>query len=336
MPGPAGGIGFVQGPDPCRPKGPGGYDYCQNGPGGALPAGCVCQTISLKASTSSKDSPEEEPAPETQTPLTANATDVCAPMGPEGYIYCARGENDQTPECGCSDKITLPASADSGCQSLLQRAQKLPKFNPNQVRHLKQVLGDTRTMLLKAKRHVDLWDPDAQWESGLYFGNSDPGSKDQITVKEQISIIIDAELDLLNNMNDVEQHIFPDLYYGNPKSPIPSWSVAYVIPQPIATEYPMIFLPSAFWKESNDYKLQIMVHELAHMNTAGGAEDLAYGSDKCIVMTMFGNLSKPVAAGSGVLKSLHMGTPDGFSFVKPIKLKHPDDWDVTGVPTPRM
>lgn len=42
MPGPAGGIGYVPGPDPCRPKGPGGYDYCANGPGARLPPGCFC------------------------------------------------------------------------------------------------------------------------------------------------------------------------------------------------------------------------------------------------------------------------------------------------------
>jgi hypothetical protein len=42
MPGPAGGIGYVAGPNPCLPKGPGGYDYCQNGPGARLPPGCSC------------------------------------------------------------------------------------------------------------------------------------------------------------------------------------------------------------------------------------------------------------------------------------------------------
>ncbi len=41
-PGPAGGIGYVPGANPCLPQGPGGYDYCQNGPGARLPAGCVC------------------------------------------------------------------------------------------------------------------------------------------------------------------------------------------------------------------------------------------------------------------------------------------------------
>src|SRR5579871_662996 len=42
MPGPAGGIGYQPGPNPCLPKGPGGYDYCKNGPGARLPAGCFC------------------------------------------------------------------------------------------------------------------------------------------------------------------------------------------------------------------------------------------------------------------------------------------------------
>lgn len=39
MPGPAGGIGYTPGPNPCVTN---GYDYCQNGPGARLPAGCSC------------------------------------------------------------------------------------------------------------------------------------------------------------------------------------------------------------------------------------------------------------------------------------------------------
>ena len=42
IPGPAGGINYTSGPDPCRPHGPGGYDYCANGPGARLPPGCSC------------------------------------------------------------------------------------------------------------------------------------------------------------------------------------------------------------------------------------------------------------------------------------------------------
>jgi hypothetical protein len=42
MPGPAGGIGYRPGPNACLPQGPGGYDYCQNGPGARLPPGCSC------------------------------------------------------------------------------------------------------------------------------------------------------------------------------------------------------------------------------------------------------------------------------------------------------
>ena len=30
--------------DPCRPRGPNGYDFCNNGPGARLPAGCYCNT----------------------------------------------------------------------------------------------------------------------------------------------------------------------------------------------------------------------------------------------------------------------------------------------------
>jgi len=40
MPGPAGGIGFVPGPNPCIAGG--GYNYCNNGPGARLPPGCIC------------------------------------------------------------------------------------------------------------------------------------------------------------------------------------------------------------------------------------------------------------------------------------------------------
>lgn len=41
MPGPAGGIGWVPGPNPCINQS-GSYNYCNNGPGARLPAGCTC------------------------------------------------------------------------------------------------------------------------------------------------------------------------------------------------------------------------------------------------------------------------------------------------------
>jgi len=57
MPGPAGGSGYTPGPNPCLPQGPGGYDYCQNGPGARLPAGCVCSKSTPKtAQANSKPS----------------------------------------------------------------------------------------------------------------------------------------------------------------------------------------------------------------------------------------------------------------------------------------
>ena len=40
LPGPAGGVGYVAGTDPCRPTG--NYNYCDNGPGARLPPGCNC------------------------------------------------------------------------------------------------------------------------------------------------------------------------------------------------------------------------------------------------------------------------------------------------------
>jgi hypothetical protein len=42
LPGPAGGVGYQPGANPCLPSGPGGYDYCNNGPGARLPPGCYC------------------------------------------------------------------------------------------------------------------------------------------------------------------------------------------------------------------------------------------------------------------------------------------------------
>ena len=32
----------MAGADPCHPQGPGGYNYCNNGPGARLPPGCNC------------------------------------------------------------------------------------------------------------------------------------------------------------------------------------------------------------------------------------------------------------------------------------------------------
>jgi hypothetical protein len=47
VPGPAGGTGYTPGNNPCLPQGPGGYDYCQNGPGARLPAGCTCNVAKV-------------------------------------------------------------------------------------------------------------------------------------------------------------------------------------------------------------------------------------------------------------------------------------------------
>jgi hypothetical protein len=67
MPGPAGGIGYRPGPNACLPQGPGGYDYCKNGPGARLPPGCSCggppvaQNRSPPARSGYVDSHEETP-----------------------------------------------------------------------------------------------------------------------------------------------------------------------------------------------------------------------------------------------------------------------------------
>jgi hypothetical protein len=63
IPGPAGGLGYVPGANPCLPQGPGGYDYCQNGPGAHLPPGCVCPEINIKT-TSSENAPCQPARPD--------------------------------------------------------------------------------------------------------------------------------------------------------------------------------------------------------------------------------------------------------------------------------
>ncbi len=75
MPGPAGGIGYVPGPDPCIAGG--GYNYCNNGPGARLPAGCTCNNPSpspekgLRLNTGTSQPGTTGPTPETPTPAQA-------------------------------------------------------------------------------------------------------------------------------------------------------------------------------------------------------------------------------------------------------------------------
>jgi hypothetical protein len=81
MPGPAGGIGYVPGANPCLPFGPGGYDYCQNGPGARLPAGCEC---------SKNPAPKQTPAKKPQTNPIADAGNYLRGVV-DGFGGCLQG-----------------------------------------------------------------------------------------------------------------------------------------------------------------------------------------------------------------------------------------------------
>jgi len=76
MPGPAGGIGYVPGPNPCIAGG--GYNYCDNGPGARLPAGCTCNNSSpspekgLHLNTGASQPGPSKPTPATPAPAQAN------------------------------------------------------------------------------------------------------------------------------------------------------------------------------------------------------------------------------------------------------------------------
>ena len=79
-PGPAGSIGYVPGANPCLPFGPGGYDYCQNGPGARLPAGCEC----------SKQTPQNKPNPKPQANPIADAGQYLRGVV-DGFGGCIQG-----------------------------------------------------------------------------------------------------------------------------------------------------------------------------------------------------------------------------------------------------
>jgi hypothetical protein len=95
MPGPAGGIGYVPGPDPCIAGG--GYNYCNNGPGARLPPGCICKNPALgQPVTIISDQKNYESAP--PKPLQGT-TDVCkdpptepgnAKLNAAWYLWCTQ------------------------------------------------------------------------------------------------------------------------------------------------------------------------------------------------------------------------------------------------------
>ena len=253
-------------------------------------------------------------------------------MSKTGYIACIPAENTQAPECSCNDSMTLTGKDDVGCQFLLQQVQTLPRFTQTQVKALQQILTNAQAKLKTAKKHVDNWDKDAQDASFKFFGNSDADTK------TKVSAIINAELSLLNNMGNVEQHIFTDRWAAlGEHSPIPKWAAAYVVPAMTPDNYPMVFLMPIFWKASSDWQSMAMVHELSHLNYAGGAQDLAYGENNCRTLAFFGNLSKTVTSSSNFLKSIGLGNGGGslpFSLAKPSEMQDPRKWELAAAPTP--
>jgi len=72
IPGPAGGIGYTPGANPCLPQGPGGYDYCQNGPGARLPAGCTCNITKVDTPPPGRKGITNKPAPAPDVPTIPN------------------------------------------------------------------------------------------------------------------------------------------------------------------------------------------------------------------------------------------------------------------------
>jgi hypothetical protein len=82
-PGPAGGIGYRPGANACLPQGPGGYDYCKNGPGAWLPPGCVCGGPSVAQNRASpRWSGYVDSHGETQSNPTQGGPDGHANVGP--------------------------------------------------------------------------------------------------------------------------------------------------------------------------------------------------------------------------------------------------------------
>ena len=440
MPGPAGGIGYEGGANPCLPKGPGGYDYCQNGPGARLPAGCVCPGVTLQASISSQNKPcqpapsdapaaapyvryslgfekgvggcaisqtvagnvaagafgnaysvvpsmlnisatpqtiqsvmhpagaptnadpylegqadggrlcgwllknesgtigacpgAEQPAPETQPPLTASATVECAPLSKDGFIFCAGGSGTQQATCDCNDHVTLSTSTSAAvrCEDLLQKVKALPKWTPAQIKTLKQDVANAKDMLTKAKKHLDNgFDIFTPYTMKIYFNSTDQD------VKDQIGVVIDAELDLMKNMDLVEQHIYPDLYAGQKNSPIPSWASGYAIPSATKFDYPIFFLRDGYWKGDSDFRARMVVHELSHLNAAGGAVDLTYGSLNCVTLAHYSGPIQSVAGASQGLQGKNLGTGTGqlpTAYMKAVNTKTPNQWSLVPISTP--
>ncbi len=341
-PGPAGGIGYVPGANPCLPQGPGGYDYCQNGPGARLPAGCVCGGVTKEATLPPAQKPI--PAPSPQPPLTADASDVCSPMSSSGYAYCVAVESGEQPKCGCDDDSPPPSavsgkltgSAQANCQTLLQAAKKLPKFSKNDLPTLQQAVSDAKTMLTSAKTHVDKWDASAQSMSKTYFHSTSSDTQ------KELSFRIDGELTLLNGMTDPTKAFFTDLWASGKAPPglklgqPQKWAVAYVYPDSTSINETIVFLKASFFAmKSGASRATTVVHELSHLNSIASTEDLAYGRSNCSELAAAGELSQDWQLWiSKLTLGLNQNGTFPLTLAKPAQMKDPLGYQLILAPTP--
>jgi hypothetical protein len=143
-------------------------------------------------------------------------------------------------------------------------------------------------MLQKAKTHVVQWDGAAARLSLQYFGISN-----QDAVQPKMQAVINAELTELGNMADIGQNFFYDtrpITPGTLKD-----TIAYVYPGSFQNSSPTIYLKPLFFNQTNDWQAQTMLHELSHTNFAGGALDITYGQDKCMILAMETNVIRVAA-----------------------------------------
>jgi hypothetical protein len=309
---------------------------------GQAEGGKLCAWLLQNDAGKIAECPGATPPKISQPPLTASASVECAPLSKDGYIFCAGSSGNQTATCDCNDQITISTSttgqkpiagsADAGCAGLLQRAQKLPKLTPTQIKILELDLTNAKTMLTRAKQHLDNnVDPFAASTMWIYF---DSTSSD---VRGQIGVIIDSELALLGKIGLVEQHIYPDLYAGQKNSPIPSWAAAFAMPSQTKADYPMFFLRDGYWKSGSEGRAMLIVHELSHLNAAGGAVDLTYDTENCFTLAHYSGPIQDVSGASQALQGKNFGTGTGqlpTAYMKAVNTKTPDQWQLVPISTP--
>ena len=186
----------------------------------------------------------------------------------------------------------LTGSAQANCQTLLQAAQKLPKFSKNDST-LQQAVSDAKTMLTSAKTHVDKWDASAQSMSKTYFHSTSSDTQ------KELSFRIDGELTLLNGMTDPTKAFFTDLWASGKAPPglklgqPQKWAVAYVYPDSTSINETIVFLKASFFAmKSCASRATTVVHELSHLNSIASTEDLAYGRSNCSELAAAGELSQ--------------------------------------------